>query len=82
MTRPAVRCACVLTYGYWQRRFGGAENAIGQTLSIDGTPAEIIGVLPASFTFLRDQPRAAAADAARSRGRALASSSTSRRWRG
>ena len=42
----------VLTYGYWQRRFGGAENVIGQLLEIDGTPSEIIGVLPSSFRFL------------------------------
>ncbi len=46
----------ILTYPYWQRRFGGAENAVGQTLSIDNTPAEIIGILPASFTFMRQKP--------------------------
>jgi len=46
----------VLTYGYWQRRFGGAENVIGQSLAIDGAPAEIIGVLPASFKFLSQRP--------------------------
>ena len=37
--RRAVRLRVVLTYGYWQRRFGGAENVIGQPLEIDGTPA-------------------------------------------
>ena len=46
----------VLTYGYWQRRFGGVENIVGQTLAIDGRPGEVIGVLPASFTFLRTRP--------------------------
>jgi putative ABC transport system permease protein len=45
----------MLSHGYWQRRFGGAD-AIGQTLQIDGAPAEIIGVLPSSFKFLRSQP--------------------------
>ena len=44
----------MLSHGYWQRRFGGAD-AIGQTLRIDGVPAEIIGVLPSSFKFLRSQ---------------------------
>lgn len=53
---PGRPLRVILTYPYWQRRFGGAENAIGQTLSIDNTPAEIIGVLPASFTFLREHP--------------------------
>jgi putative ABC transport system permease protein len=46
----------VLTHGYWQRRFGGGENVVGRSLVIDGTPCEVIGVLPASFTFLRARP--------------------------
>jgi predicted permease len=53
---PGSPLRAVLTYGYWQRRFGGAENVIGQPLEIDGTPAEIIGVLPSSFKFLRSDP--------------------------
>jgi predicted permease len=53
---PGNPLRVVLTYGYWQRRFGGVENVVGQTLAIDGTPAEVIGVLPASFTFLRTRP--------------------------
>jgi predicted permease len=46
----------VLTHGYWQRRFGVASDVLGQTLQIDGTPAEVIGVLPASFIFRRTTP--------------------------
>jgi putative ABC transport system permease protein len=46
----------ILTHGYWQRRFGGAENVVGQQLIIDGRPTEVIGVLPASFKFLRTRP--------------------------
>jgi putative ABC transport system permease protein len=53
---PGNPLRVVLTYGYWQRRFGGVENIVGQTLAIDGTPAEVIGVLPASFRFLRTRP--------------------------
>jgi putative ABC transport system permease protein len=41
----------ILTYGYWQRRFGGDTNVVGHALVIDGAPAEIIGVLPSSFKF-------------------------------
>ncbi len=41
----------ILSYGYWQRRFGGAENVLGQMLVVDGTPREIIGVLPPEFRF-------------------------------
>ncbi|MGH9158855.1 MAG: ABC transporter permease, partial [Vicinamibacteraceae bacterium] len=54
--RPGSPVRVVLTHGYWQRRFGGAENVIGQSLVIDGTAAEIIGVLPSSFTFLHTDP--------------------------
>ena len=46
----------MLTHGYWQRRFAGADNVVGQQLVIDGIPAEVIGVLPASFAFLRTRP--------------------------
>ena len=53
---PGNPLRVVLTYGYWQRRFGGVENIVGQTLAIDGRPGEVIGVLPASFTFLRTRP--------------------------
>jgi hypothetical protein len=46
----------MLTHGCWQRRFGGAEDVVGRQLVIDGRPTEVIGVLPASFRFLRTRP--------------------------
>jgi predicted permease len=53
---PGEPLRTVLTYGYWQRRFGGVENVIGQSLEIDGAACVIIGVLPSSFKFLRNDP--------------------------
>jgi predicted permease len=53
---PGKPLRVVLTNGYWQRRFGGTGNVVGQLLAIDGTPGEIIGVLPSSFKFLRTRP--------------------------
>ena len=53
---PGNPLRVLLTYGYWQRRFGGVEDVVGQAITIDGRPGEIIGVLPASFTFLRTRP--------------------------
>jgi putative ABC transport system permease protein len=53
---PGNPLRVILTYGYWQRRFGGAASVVGQSLTIDGTPGEVIGVLPPSFAFLRTRP--------------------------
>ena len=39
----------LISYDLWQRRFGGASDAIGKTVPIDGKPATLIGVLPAGF---------------------------------
>jgi len=41
----------VLTYGMWQRRFGGDPNILGQALTINGDPYTVVGVLPSSFQF-------------------------------
>ena len=41
----------ILSHGYWQRHFGGAESALGQTLMVDGNAHTVIGVLPADFRF-------------------------------
>ncbi|MBV9222819.1 MAG: ABC transporter permease [Acidobacteriaceae bacterium] len=41
----------VLSYGFWQRRFGGRPDIIGQRISIDASHHEVIGVLPPDFRF-------------------------------
>ena len=54
--RPGTPLRVLLTYGFWQRRFGGASSVVGQSLMIDGRPGDVIGVLPSSFTFLGTRP--------------------------
>lgn len=41
----------ILSHGYWQQQLGGATNAIGQTVEINGTPTAIVGIMPAEFAF-------------------------------
>src|SRR5690606_1558826 len=49
---PGGAPTVVLTEGYWERRFGRDPSAVGRTLTVDGTPREIIGVMPRSFRWL------------------------------
>jgi putative ABC transport system permease protein len=39
----------LLTYGFWQRRYGGDSRVLGRTLRIDGRTYTVVGVLPAGF---------------------------------
>ncbi len=41
----------ILSHAFWQRRFGGSADVVGQSLSLNNNPIRIIGVLPASFDF-------------------------------
>src|SRR5579863_7331812 len=49
---PGTPETAILTYGYWQRRFGGSASAVGRTLTVDAKPRTIIGVMPRDFRFL------------------------------
>jgi predicted permease len=46
----------LISHRFWQTHFGGSQIAIGSTLEIDAVPYRVIGVLPAGFTFLRNNP--------------------------
>jgi putative ABC transport system permease protein len=39
----------VLSYNFWQSQFGGDANIIGQSITLDREPFNIIGVMPAEF---------------------------------
>jgi len=49
---PGSPDTVILTYGFWRKKFAGSPSAIGQTIILDGTPRQIIGVLPPRFQFL------------------------------
>jgi predicted permease len=42
----------MLSYGYWQRRFGGARSVIGRTIRVDSRPRQIVGVMPRGFRLV------------------------------
>src|SRR6516225_7776159 len=42
----------MLSYGYWQRRFGGDRSAVGRNLTADSRPREIVGVMPEGFRLV------------------------------
>ncbi len=48
---PGTPETAILMYGYWQRKFGGNSNAVGQTVKLDGKQTQIIGVMPQDFHF-------------------------------
>ncbi len=43
--------AIILSYGLWVRRFGADPEVVGSSLSINGEPSTVVGVLPPSFDF-------------------------------
>lgn len=52
---PSGPDVVMLTYGYWQRKFGGNPSAVGRSITVDGKLQQIIGVMPKTFHFLDRQ---------------------------
>ena len=48
---PGGAATVMLTHGYWQRKFGGDPTVLSRTLTIDGRPHQIVGIMPPSFRF-------------------------------
>ena len=53
---PGTPLTIVLSYDYWQTRFGGDPGVLGRTLNVDSRPREIIGVMAADARFLHFDP--------------------------
>ncbi len=44
--------AVILSYGLWQRRFGGNPDIVGSSVQMVGTSVDVVGVLPQDFELL------------------------------
>jgi predicted permease len=49
---PGHDAKVMLSYAFWRRRYGGDPALIGRDVRLDGRPFQVIGILPAGFTYL------------------------------
>ena len=49
---PGSRDTAMLTFGYWQRRYGGDTSIIGRRVTVNTQPRTVVGVMPQRFRFL------------------------------
>lgn len=43
--------AVILGGGFWKRKFGSSLDVVGKSVTLNGTSYEVVGVIPAAFTF-------------------------------
>ena len=51
--QPGAEAAVVISHELWNGRFGADAAIVDRTISLDGEPARVIGVMPAGFDFPR-----------------------------
>ena len=51
-SQPGRNLAAILSYGLWQRRFGGDRSVLGKIVTLDGIGYTVVGVTPPDFRLL------------------------------
>ena len=54
--QPNASKVALLSYPFWKSRFGGDTGVIGRSISVDGQPTHIVGVLPRDFELFNLSP--------------------------
>jgi putative ABC transport system permease protein len=49
--QPGARKVTILGYDIWQRAYGGERGILSQTITLEGDPHEVVGVMPSGFDF-------------------------------
>ncbi len=60
--RPGAPLTAMVSYGLWQRRFGGDPGLVGRAINLDDGPVTVIGILPPDFQFLDGTARGEAVE--------------------
>jgi len=50
---PGGPLVTLISYGLWQRRFGGDPGLLGKSITVNGEKRTVIGILPREFDFPR-----------------------------
>jgi predicted permease len=51
---PGQPVTAMLTHGMWVRRYGAKPDVVGRTLTVNGQPVQVVGILPASFSLPKE----------------------------
>ncbi len=55
--QPGRHEVAVVSYQFWENRFGSDPSLLGQTIELDGKPYRVVGVMPADFEFIAFAPQ-------------------------
>jgi putative ABC transport system permease protein len=59
---PGANHIVILSYGLWQRRFGGDLKILGKSIKLDNVPTTVVGIMPPGFDFPHPAERASMSD--------------------